>query len=235
MAGELRHKDVVGGRITEDEFEDTTQHFLNNGVEGDFIYWDDTAKEFKRIAHQDDLDAHTYNIFEQLRTGVYIPTPFYVHYTGSPTVITANRLYATPFPVVRPMTLDALQIYITTGDAGKVMRLGFYAPGTNLAPDALVVDGGEVSVNAAGLKTAVIDESLTALGIYWLAFVSDGTPSVYMALHYISPLGGTNASSATHKGHWYVAHAYGALPDPFGAPTAADKMPKIAVKINSLD
>lgn len=187
--------------------------------------------------HKEALDAHTYNIYSNLRTGVYIPTPFYVQYTGTPTAITANRLYGIPFPVVRPMTLDALQVYITALDAGKVMRLGLYAPGTNVAPGALVVDGGEVSVATTGNKTVVIDEALTTLGIYWLAFVSDGAPSMYFSSYYISLLGGSATSGATSYGHWYAAFSYAALSgaDPFPTPTAANLMSKMSVKINSLD
>lgn len=184
--------------------------------------------------HKEALDAHNYNIYSQLRTGTYISSPFFFASTGTPATIATDRLYAIPFPVVRPMTLDALQTYITTLAAGKVGRLGLYAPGNNLAPGALVIDGGEISVATTGAKTVVINEALTTLGIYWIAFVSDGTPNIYRCTRYIDLLG-WSSNIAQGRAGWYVAHTYGALPDPFGTPTSTMDCWKLGLKINSLD
>lgn len=188
-------------------------------------------------AHKADLDAHTYNPLEQIRTGEY--------WSGGcgccqswTCQLTANRLYGIPFCVSRAMSFDRIAVYINVLAAGSSARLGLYANGTNNNPGVLVVDGGEVSVATTGLKTATIDVALTK-GLYWMAIVSDSNPTPHGYAQYGLTLPGvaTMSNGRNYEIGWYVAHTYGALPDPFGAATKHSyiTIPGVSLRVASLD
>lgn len=186
--------------------------------------------------HEADLDAHTKNLLELLRTGEYHSPCF--AYGGAGADLIVHQLYAIPFLVARAMTIDRIAIQVTTEDAGKNMRVGLYNNGTNLYPGTLVVDGGEVSVNATGLVAATIDESLTK-GLYWLAVVDESNAKLEKGDIIIPILGflSTDLGSINHC--WAAPHAYGALPDPYPTGgsfmTTTVRVPLIAARIASLD
>jgi len=184
-----------------------------------------------------DLDAHTYNAMQVIRTGEYWGGGLGFPRSWS-LVLTANRLYAAPFVVARDMTFDRISVYVSTQAAGKVARCGLYENGTNNAPGALVVDGGEISVATTGQKTATISESVTK-GLYWIGIVSDGTPTVRASSQSSAAVTAVLTSSDGYDFEigWYVAHTYGALPDPFGTPTkyAAVGIPGVSLRVASLD
>ena len=136
------------------------------------------------------------------------------------------------------MSVDRIAVYINVLAAGKSARLGLYRNGTNNNPGALVVDGGEVSVDTTGLKTVVIDEALTK-GLYWMAIVSDGVPTPYGYAQYGStiPSISTMSNGRDYEIGWYVAHTYGALPDPFGTAIkhAYITIPGVSLRVASMD
>jgi len=186
--------------------------------------------------HTADLDAHTYNPLEQIRTGEYWTggNGFTQSWTLPPT---ANRLYAIPFVVARAMSVDRISCFVSGAAVGKVARCGIYANGTNNVPGALVVDGGEVSVATTGLKTAVISEALTK-GLYWVAVVSDGSPTLRgHSQNGVIMLVGTMSDGTSYQMGWYAAHTYGALPDPFGTPTkhTLTTIPGVSLRVASMD
>ena len=78
-----------------------------------------------------------------------------------------------PYLEVRGGTLDRLGIRIEGAPVvGGKARIGIYTStsSTNLYPNSLVVDSGEVDVSAIGVKTVVISQSLSA-GLYWFVYV----------------------------------------------------------------
>lgn len=168
--------------------------------------------------HGADLDAHTKNVLELIRTGNYfLPTPVI---TGVSLAIAADKIYAMPFFAVRALTIDRLAIHVTNLSAGDIARLGIYADGTNLYPGALVKDYGTVSVAATGVVATSGDQSLTK-GLYWLVLVSDGTPTLYRIKHTWSPLGqdptSFHAITYSYMNWNKAAVGTGALADPFVA------------------
>lgn len=188
-------------------------------------------------AHGADLDAHTKNLFEELRTGEYHITLFGGRATAS---LTANTLYALPLLVARDMTIDRIAIQVTSaGAAGTKARLGIYELGTNLYPGALLLDAGEVDVDGTGVLAITIDQALTK-GIYFTAVVSDGTPQLrsVIADDLTSPLFGLLSTNFNiHHNLWSVAHTYAALPDPFTAGGSLGRLDpfKVPVRVASLD
>jgi len=134
--------------------------------------------------------------------------------------------------------------YSDTGGAGAytiraTARLGIYENGTNLYPGALVVDAGLVEVHAAAGVEAVIDQALTK-GLYWIVFVSNGTPSVYRATPTYPLLGGAvgNLQPGIQGLGWHKAVVgSGALADPFIAGASGSYLGNLFIpfRLKSLD
>jgi len=182
------------------------------------------------------LDAHTRYAYQIFRTGEYMLPSMIGFYSLSQVTMTANTLYAVPFLAARNMTVDRIAVNIITPDAGKKARMGIYKDGVNLYPGSLLLDAGEVDVGSGGVKAITINRSLTR-GLYWLAIVSDGTPTVRAATN-ASTILGMNATHANTQTGWSVAHNYAALPDPFtaGGSLVTDSLKFcIALRLASLD
>lgn len=237
----LKHIDVTAGRITENQYEGEDQHELSDGVQGDFLEWNATTREFDRIAHQDDLDAHTKNELELYITGYYISSPFLSDQNKGTEVVPNNTLYGMPFLIARDMTIDRIGTRCHVLEAGKSARLGIYNLGANMYPSTLLLDAGVVSLAAAGQQDIVIAQALTK-GMYFVALVSDATGTAEITTSYFTggcPLG-YSADSRNKNLGWTVAQAYGALPNPFtggGALSAlaVHEIFDIYFRISSLD
>lgn len=187
--------------------------------------------------HAAGLDAHTFNIFSTPRVGQYYCPAL----TGRPQAATvldaANRLWAMPFPLPRAMTFDRIACQVTA-QAGEKIRMGGYSEGTNIAPIARYADAGEITLAGIGIQAIVINWSWTK-GLHWVTIVSDGTPTLredsgrslpFLGIDTVNP---TDWQSGGQS--WYTAHAYGALPDPFGAVTGDYRFWVIALRVASLD
>lgn len=139
------------------------------------------------------------------------------------TVITADRLYAQLTPIWRDTRVDQLALGVqAAGGAGTKARLGIYRVTSALLPGALIVDAGEVAVDATGNRTSPAISVWLTRGWYYLAFVSDGAPTVWgnsSHVHWVlSPLGLLVPANYPYSGG-YAAHVYAALPDPCPALT----------------
>ncbi len=182
------------------------------------------------------LGAHHKSIFEELRTGAY--------YTGRPwrvsgnTALAANTLYGSPFLAARDITVDRILLNVTTAAAGKSIRMGIYkADGTNLYPGSLLLDAGTVATDTTGVKLITINQALTK-GLYFLAHVSDGTPSIKGVEPALSPLGDMRSLVDGYSDNgWSVAFTYAALPDPFTAGGTVQAYPggSVFLRLASLD
>lgn len=166
-------------------------------------------------AHAASLAAHMDSYGKLFRTGQLIPNLPVSSRPGG-TAIAANTLYAVPLYVLRDMSFSAFTVQVTNLAADASARLGVYNDGTNLYPGTLVSDLGVVSVATTGLKTITPGSPIALTkGLYWLAVVSDGTPSLGGWNPAITPLGGTDTTDINYG--WNVAFTYAALPTPFTA------------------
>lgn len=173
--------------------------------------------------HVAGLDAHTRNMLQTFRTGQYLPNILLNRYTYGASTLVADTLYATPFLVVRTLTVDKLVIRCHATDAGQFVRLGIYEDGTNLYPGDLLVDAGTAELTPIGQKDITIsgDQQLVS-GIYWMALVSDSNAGQVTDRRIQIPiLGAVSTDSRNNYSGWSVAQAYGALPDPFTAAGSA--------------
>lgn len=92
-------------------------------------------------------------------------------------VMAADRIDVCHFHVPITQTFDRVAIDVTTGDAGKVAKLGLYNMTSSGLPGTLVYDFGELSVAAIAGVEIVIDQEIAA-GNYYLAIITDGTASI---------------------------------------------------------
>lgn len=185
--------------------------------------------------HEDDLDAHIRSPWQVLRTGEYYLSHFITAFSSAGVAIAANTLYAVPFLVARNITVDRIGLQVAASAAGNI-RLGIYGDGTNLYPGALTLDAGTIDCSTTGAKVITINQALTR-GVYWLAFVSDVTPTLYQVggAGRFGFLGG-GANLQTTNCSWSVSFTYAALPDPFTAGGSFDSNTWwIGVRVASLD
>ncbi len=169
--------------------------------------------------HMADLKAHMDDACRMHRTG-----RMYIGGGANPETLAANTLYAGSLFLARAMTFDRICVDVTVAAAaGKKARVGIYNDGTNLYPGSLILDAGEVAVDSTGLKAININQKLVA-GLYWVACVSDGTPTVNSATWNPNKwiLGGTEATGYLAARAWFVAFTYAALPNPFTAGGSLD-------------
>jgi len=186
-----------------------------------------------------DLDAHTKNLFEVYRIGVW-HLPYTIGRASGGLALTADRLYAVPLCVHRDITISHLAVEVTALAGGTSVRVGLYNnDGVNFtaAGATLLNNGGTASSAANGIKSIAVAQVLTK-GYYWLACISDGTPSIryHRVAGHVLGIGASGALFDEADGMWFVADTYGNLPDPFpAAPTIIDAALAITFKVASND
>jgi hypothetical protein len=126
--------------------------------------------------------------------------------TANPTV---TRQWFVPLMVPETTTFTRLGLYIITGVASSLFRLGIYASDTNDRPSTLIVDGGQVSgATTASSMFLTINTTLTA-GLYWLSSCSQGAAGsgprgyAFSANTNAFTPANTSASLSASGGTWY--------------------------------
>jgi len=136
----------------------------------------------------------------------------------------ANVLRAIPISLPWTATYDAIALNVDTANAGGNVRVGIYnsAAATGV-PGTLLLDAGTFTTDATGDHVVTFSDLVIGPGLYFLAFVTDANAgtAVYertstFAAHTLAVATGATSNPAQGVS---VAHTYGALPDPFGAPT----------------
>jgi hypothetical protein len=155
--------------------------------------------------------------------------------------ISANVLYAAPFFVPVRMKFDQIAINVTgAGASGTRARMGVYTdgntPSTQGYPSSLVpgTDVAEVAVDSTGVKANSISVTLPP-GLYWLALVSSGAPTVRAVgvASLDSEILGLGSDLGTAPGVGYsVSYTYGSLPSTFptGASVYTSTIPLVALR-----
>lgn len=93
--------------------------------------------------------------------------------SGTGALRTVGRVEYLPFYCAATATFTRIGTEVTTGSAGKLIRLGIYdADSANGQPKNLLLDAGTVSAGAAAVVEATISYTMVP-GLYWLGFVTD--------------------------------------------------------------
>lgn len=101
---------------------------------------------------------------------------------GAGVALVADRIYLVPFKVDRQTTFVGMGFRCSTTDAGSVTRAGIYYDNGAGVPGDLIDQTSDIDTSTAtgGLSAAFTGGNLTLnRGHYWLAVVSDGTPSIH--------------------------------------------------------
>lgn len=152
----------------------------------------------------------------------------------------ADRLYLAPLAIYEAVMIDRIGFYVSTaGAVGKKARVGLYYEGAAGAVGLIRYDAGEILVDSTGEKEVTFEPITLGTGAYWLAFVTNGTPSCYAIRDNVdqySPVGYGALSDDTAYPCYYGTHTYAVLP-PDGKDfntvslTAANYPPALAVRI----
>ena len=151
-------------------------------------------------------------------------------------VMTANTLYAMPFVVSKPCSINDMGINITAGVTSAQVRVGIYTD-LNGYPDTRLKDGGALTASAAAFDSNVVTPALALdPGIYWVAVVSGHAPTVKAVPTGDSyPILGTDnvAASQISAVGWTVAFTMAVPPSTFTAGGAVRNaaMPGVYVRL----
>jgi hypothetical protein len=136
----------------------------------------------------------------------------------------ANQMDFYPLiPLADDLTISALAIYVTTGVASTLARVGIYAD-NNGKPDGGALIGESGALDTATSSTAregALSVTLSKGTRYWLAVLTNGAPSLRgLNVAAVLPLPAiTDLSSTSNRTTRRAAQTYGALPST--APTTS--------------
>lgn len=137
--------------------------------------------------------------------------------TNATILFTAAALRTAPFQVHENVTFDRISIEVTVISVGASVRLGIYKDNGFGYPGELVLDAGTVDagVGFSGIQEISISQML-APGLYWIASISNGTPTIRTSSYTesYSPLGFVSPASQANLGTYNYGFAYAALPNP---------------------
>lgn len=155
--------------------------------------------------------------------------------SATATALVANTFYAAPFFTPVNFTADRITLNVTVaGAAGKLLRLGIYTATPAGLPDALLVDSGALAADTAApfIASATISQALIAGQLYFLAVVTDGTPTVTTSQPVVGPYGATDAADTGFRLGMTRAFSYAALPASWGTPTFYTTLvPHVALRV----
>jgi hypothetical protein len=152
-------------------------------------------------------------------------TPGFMSDGNTTFALTAGTDYYSPLYFASPMMVDTLAFEVTTGVAFNA-RIGLYAADTDFQPvGAPLVDSGDISVAAGGIKTYTPGSPVyVPRGRVVSVINSSGTPTVReyrgngIAGSMMDPVTGGLPWST----RWRVTRAYAAFPTPGTAWTTED-------------
>lgn len=172
-------------------------------------------------------------IYSNLIVGQYYSLP---NASATAAAILANTLYAMPLWIPVKSTWDTIALKITAGSAGAA-RLGIYLDNGLSVPSTLLVDFGTVvTTNVATVTIGSLARQLER-DHYWLALISDATPTVTKGTTPLSSahLGAPVADIGTQNRGYTANLAYGALPATFPAATLTTTAPPLlALRLASI-
>lgn len=171
-----------------------------------------------------------FDFLHYMKTGSFYSS---VIFTSDTTLTTGNTLFAIPFIVVKTTTFDRIAVHVSTLEASTNVRLGIYNDDGTINPGSRIVDAGTIDAGSTGVKTIVINQTLTP-GLYWLASVSNTTTGAIRSASstaMITVLGLLSTAFTSKNTGYSVIFAFGALPDPFPAASQiTTSVPIIAVR-----
>lgn len=201
---------------------------------GDMTFWNATDKVWndlpigtpgKTMTVNSDNEPSWQNpppLLSVVQSAHWLRVPSNASFDNITDQLTVNRLYSVPFIVPQAKTFDRIGCVVAISfTGGSLARLGIYDDDDGL-PNNLILDAGTVLLDSVGDRAITISQALNP-GRYHLALVADDDTGYLRSIKFQQLLAhyGTADLDATSdtKVMAYVAHTFGALPDPFGTPS----------------
>jgi len=150
-----------------------------------------------------------------------------------------DTLYVIPFWPIRGATIDRIGVDVSTTGTRKT-RLGLYGPtsATNIYPESLLVDSGELTYSSAALISATISVAVGSAFLLWAAVVTDGGTGTAFCIptgsvSTLFPIvGWPSSGGAAGGGYLSTAHTFAALPSTFpsGATRTTSRPPAVFIR-----
>ena len=183
-------------------------------------------------------------------TGLVVPprnlAPFWLsgRYYGTDSHLASNyaaggaqngNLRAYPIYVPSACSIDRIGAEVTTGSAGKSIRLGIALPnGAGNLPGTIILDSGAIDATSTGVVEATVAATLPAGLVWGLVTGEDATIRLrgVTNTNRVGILGKTSpASSATFGYGLVMNHTWGALPAAFSGSTTTNDHTVINVRV----
>jgi hypothetical protein len=151
------------------------------------------------------------------------------YYSGQGTVPSGATNWISDTIVSVPMwfsfseTWTRIGVNVTTDEPGANIRLGIWENGADNQPAGLILDTGNLSLSSIGDVSATISQMLAGNTVYWVGAVSDTNGTAVLVSSYFTGemaarLGHSSGFADGITGGVRKGIAFGALPNPFGAP-----------------
>jgi hypothetical protein len=153
---------------------------------------------------------------------------------------TEDIFYAVPFYTGRGGSIDRIAFEVTTIGAGSKGRCGIYTSDEDGYPKTLVVDSGEFTTNATGVKSATISVALPQNALFFAVLLFGTTSSSPIVrsidVRYSNALFAYgSAIGTTRRAGLTGAYTYGALPAsaPSGLTPGMTSAPIVALRYSA--
>ena len=158
-------------------------------------------------------------------SGKYRTSPFVTgNYPGSH-AIAANYHYFLPY-IGMGESVDRMAFAAQATDAGYYVRLHLYDDNGLIYPGDLLWESAAIEVASTGLIYAAISPAVALPpGLYWMALISDHTPTLFDVWWGGGCQGfvwAADISGNYHYGGFIKSGTYGAAPDPFTSGVTGD-------------
>jgi hypothetical protein len=158
--------------------------------------------------------------------------------TPSGVAVTPDTLYAIPMPIARPCTIAGIGFRVTLASAGSA-QLGLYASADG-GPRAKIAQGAAAPSTGASVSAELAFAAPLAVapGLYWLAAMFSGTPTIHFTggtergFTWMIGASGTFASGNTQSSGVIASQAVpfaGGLPATFGPFAPAVRVPLLTI------
>jgi hypothetical protein len=134
----------------------------------------------------------------------------------------SDNIYVIPFWPVRGATIDRIGVNVSASGTRKT-RMGLYTTTstTNIYPETLLVDSGEVTYSSASIVSATISAAVGSNFMLWAAVIVDGGTGTAFCIdtgavsNLFPVVGWPSTGGAAGGGYLITAQAFGALPATF--------------------
>ena len=130
----------------------------------------------------------------------------------------ADRLWMWTWWLAETTRFDRIGVSVTTLQASSNARLGVYDSNAAGYPQNLIVESASLDTSTTGVKETTVDVLLRGPARYWAGLDVDTTGIVFTRDGEGQSIGLNDPGKNAQNALW-IAHTFGALPDPYGTPT----------------